>query len=180
MITIISGTNRRESEALQFARHYAELLRAKTTKEVKLLNLEEIPHDWFHPDMYEEEGQSSSIAAIQDEYILPAERFVFVVPEYNGSFPGVLKLFIDACSIRDYKGNFGRKKAALVGIASGRAGNLRGLDHLTGILIHQGCIIYPEKVHVASIPQLKDSQGNIADAKTLQVIERQADGFLGF
>ncbi len=180
MITIISGTNRKNSEAAQFADHYASLLRNKSSEEVRLLKLEDLPHDWFHTAMYEEESQSNSIATIQDEYILPAERFVFIVPEYNGSFPGVLKLFIDACSIRNYKGNFDRKKAALVGIASGRAGNLRGLDHLTGILIHLGAIIYPEKVHIASIPNLKDNAGKIADSKTLQVIERQADGFLGF
>jgi NAD(P)H-dependent FMN reductase len=48
--------------------------------------------------------------------------------------PGSLKLFIDACSVREYKQNFKGKKAALVGIASGRAGNLRGMDHLTGVM----------------------------------------------
>lgn len=180
MITIISGTNRKNSEAAQFTDHYTDLLRSKTSEEVRQLKLEDIPHDWFHTDMYEEETQSRSIAAIQDEFILPASRFIFVVPEYNGSFPGVLKLFIDACSIRNYKGNFGRKKVALAGIASGRAGNLRGLDHLTGILNHLGAVIYPEKVYIASIPKLKDAEGNIADSKTLQVIERQVDGFLSF
>ncbi len=180
MITIISGTNRKNSEAALFADLYCSLLQQNTREEVRLLKLENVPHDWFHTDMYEQATQSSSLTNIQNEFILPAQRFVFVVPEYNGSFPGVLKLFIDACSIRDYKLNFGNKKIALVGIASGRAGNLRGLDHLTGILNHLGAVIYPDKVHIASVPNLKDSKGNIADNKTLQVLKRQAKGFLNF
>lgn len=180
MITVISGSNRKNGDAFQIASYYTSLLQSKTNEEIRLLNLQAIPHDWFHPDMYEEATQSRSIATLQDDYILPARSFVFVVPEYNGSFPGVLKLFIDACSIRQYKSNFGGKKVALVGFASGRSGNLRGLDHLTGILNHLGAIIYPEKVHITSLPTLKDSMGNIADGKTLEVLERQVNGFLAF
>lgn len=128
MITVISATNRKDSEAQDFAKFYVKTLSARTSEEVKLLALEEIPHDWFHPDMYAEKGQSPSLARLQDEYMLPAGKFVFVIPEYNGSFPGVLKLFLDACSVRKYHETFKGKKAALLGVASGRAGNLRGMD----------------------------------------------------
>lgn len=180
MTTIISCTNRRNSEASSFATYYEHILNNETPEQVKLLKLEEIKHDWFHPDMYDTATQSPSLASLQDEYILPANKFIFVVPEYNGSFPGALKLFIDACSIREYKKNFGKKKIALVGIATGRAGNLRGLDHLTAILMHLGGIIYPEKVHIAAIPKLKDDDGRITDKKTREVIHRQIKGFMTF
>lgn len=59
MITGISGTNRLQSEALHFANHYAEVLASKTSKPVKLLSLENISHDWFHPGMYEDDGQAA-------------------------------------------------------------------------------------------------------------------------
>ena len=180
MITVISGTNRRNSGALEFARHYANVLSSKTSDAVKLLELENIPHDWFHPDMYETASQSPSLARLQDEYMLPAQKFVYIVPEYNGGFPGVLKLFIDACSIRHYKKTFYGKKAALIGIASGRAGNLRGLDHLTGILNHVGTIVLPDRLPISSIEKLMDDDGNIRDAATLEVIEKQIDDFLLF
>jgi chromate reductase, NAD(P)H dehydrogenase (quinone) len=179
MITVISGTNRRNSGALEFARHYANILSAKTTEPVKLLELENIPHDWFHPDMYES-IQSPSLVRLQDEFMIPAEKFVYIVPEYNGGFPGVLKLFLDACSVREYKKTFKGKKAALVGIATGRAGNLRGLEHLTGILNHVGTVVLPNRLPISSIEKLMDDDGIIRDPATLKVIEKQMDEFLLF
>lgn len=180
MITIISGTNRRNSEALQFARHFQNVFTTKTDEPVKLLALEDIPHDWFHPGMYDEAGQSESLAALQEEYILPAGKFVFIIPEYNGGMPGVLKLFLDACSIRRYRENFGGKKAALAGIAAGRAGNLRGMDHMTGILNYLGTTVLPKKLAIPSIKKIMDDEGSITDKNTLGVIERLIDSFLLF
>ena len=180
MITVISATNRKNSEALDFARFYAQTLQRLSGEEVKLLALEEAPHDWFHPDMYKENGQTPSLKAIQDEFMIPAQKMVFVIPEYNGSFPGVLKLFLDACSVRAYNETFKGKKAALLGVATGRAGNLRGMDHLTGILHFLGMIVLPNKLPVSSIRALKDSDGNITDQDTRSVLEKQAVELLQF
>ncbi|MBK7407589.1 MAG: NAD(P)H-dependent oxidoreductase [Saprospirales bacterium] len=180
MITVISATNRKNSEALDFARFYIQALQVQTKEEVKLLALEQVAHDWFHPDMYAKNGQTPSLAAIQNEYMLPAAKFVFVIPEYNGSFPGVLKLFLDACSVRAYNETFKGKKVALLGIATGRAGNLRGMDHLTGILHFLGMIVLPNKLPISSIEKLKDSDGNIVDPHTREAIEQQAEELLHF
>jgi chromate reductase len=155
MITVISGTNRKNSEAL-----------------------ENIPHDWFHEDMYS--TPSASLIKLQDEYILPADKLVFFIPEYNGGFPGTIKLFIDACSVREYDRNFQGKKAALLGVASGRAGNLRGMDHLAGVLNYLGSITMPNKLPISQIKKLKDEEGAIADEETLQVMEEHAREFLAF
>jgi chromate reductase len=180
MITVISGTNRKNSECLHFAKAYANIIRSKSDEQVELLALEAIPHDWFHTDMYETEQQSPSLSALQNAYMLPASKFVYVIPEYNGSFPGALKLFLDACSVRKYKETFKGKKAALVGIATGRAGNLRGMDHLTGVLHHVGTVVLPNKLPISRIRQLMDKQGNITDEATLLVMEKQADELLNF
>lgn len=179
MITVISGTNRRESESLLFARQIAAFLEANTDETVKLLPLESIPHDWFHPEMYEKDQQSPSLRDLQDEYILAAQKFIFVVPEYNGSIPGALKLFLDACSIREYQTNFKNKKAALIGVATGRAGNLRGIDHLTAILHHMGTHIMPAYLPISRIGALTE-EGNILDKHTLKVMEQFAINFLAF
>jgi len=178
MITVISGTNRKDSECLQFARKYVKVIREKTDEEVKLLALEEIPHDWFFPEMYDD--QASSLGQLQDTYMVAAEKFVFVTPEYNGSYPGSVKLFIDACSVREYKATFKNKKAALVGIATGRAGNLRGMEHLTGVLNHLGIIVLPNKLPISRIGQLMYDERMIIDAGTLNVISKHVDEFLAF
>lgn len=180
MITVISGSNRANSECRHFAAAYADLLRARTTDEVKLLLLEEIPHDWFHPLMYTEGGQSPSLAQLQDEFMLPAQKLVFVTSEYNGSFPGAVKLFIDACSVRQYQATFKHKKAALIGVATGRAGNLRGMDHLSGVLNHVGTIVMPNKLPISKIKELTDAAGNITDPGTIKTLTKHAEEFLEF
>jgi NAD(P)H-dependent FMN reductase len=178
MITIICGTNRPNSETAKFSKKYFDLFKSKGA-EVKLLELEKIPHDWFFADMYDSKKQAQSIAKVQEDYFFSAEKLFFVSPEYNGSFPGVLKLFLDAISIREYPRNFKNKKAALSGVASGRAGNLRGIDHLTGVLHHVGTTVMPQSLPISSIGSLKDEAGEI-NADTVKAMEAFVDTFLAF
>lgn len=180
MITIISGSNRKNSECLTFARKYKEILEEQTDETIKLLALEAIPHDWFHPEMYSSKGQSQSIRDIQDEYMLPAEKFVFILPEYNGGFPGSVKLLIDACSVRKYRATFQGKKAGLMGIASGRAGNLRGMDHMCSVLHHVGTVVMPNKLPISRIEELTDNHGEIVDEETLLVMRGHAKELIDF
>lgn len=180
MITVISGTNRKGSECLQFARKCVELLEAKTEEPIRLLALEDIPHDWFFPEMYVKGMQAPSLSAIQDEFMIPASKFVYVISEYNGGVPGALKVFLDGCSVRAYKETFKNKKAALVGVASGRAGNLRGMDHLTSVLHHVGTIVMPNKLPISRIEDLMDVKGNITDLATIKVLDKQMAELLAF
>ena len=130
MITIISGTNRKGSHTEKFAKHIYKLLQSKTKESVNYFSLVKMPEDVLHDLMYEGKKQSKALRHIQEEIMIPAKKFLIISPEYNGSFPGVLKVFLDACSIHEYQKTFKGKKAGLIGVASGRAGNLRGMDHL--------------------------------------------------
>ena len=178
MLTVVSGTNRRNSETLYFARHYAAVARELADEPVELLSMEDVPAAALHVDMYSKDGQDSSVAELQDRYITPAGRFIFLLPEYNGGMPGVLKLFLDAISVRHYAENFKNKKAALVGIASGRAGNLRGLDHLNGVLQHMGTVVLPNKLPISSIGGMRDAAGSIIHADTRKAIRQQVEQLL--
>ncbi len=180
MITIIAGSNNRKSKTFYFANHYYKSLKRKTKEKVVLLDLKDLPTNMSHPDMYSPSGQSAEITTLQDEYMLPAQKFVFVTPEYNGSFPGVLKLFLDACSIRAYKETFSGKKAALVGVASGRAGNLRGMDHLSDILNHVGTLVHPNKLPISGIGSLLDEKGKITNADCKKALKKHMEDLLAF
>lgn len=180
MITIISGTNRPNSETRRVAELYTSRLRARTTETVKLLSLENIPADLIQIEMYSTPGQSAELALIQDEFLIAAEKLVVISPEYNGSFPGILKLFLDACSVRELRPTFMGKKAALVGVASGRAGNLRGMDHLTGVFNYLGVTVLPLQLPISSIKSLKNAAGEIVDELTLLAIDRQIEALVNF
>ncbi len=180
MISIISGSNRKNSECLRFATLIFERVSQLAGEPTKLLALEEIPHDWFFPEMYDKGKQNKGLADIQDEYILGADKFIFVIPEYNGTFPGALKLFIDAVSVRQYKDNFKLKKAGLVGISSGRAGNTRGMDHFTTVLHHLGASVLPNQLPISRIHDLMNDSGEVTDAPTLEVLDKFIRELLDF
>ncbi len=176
MLTLIVGTNRKDNRTALFVQDYFDILRELGESEVKILDLSAIPHDWFSPEMYHE--PAASLIALQDEYIIPAEQFVILAPEYNGSIPGVLKLFLDACSVREYEASFKGKHALLTGIASGRAGNLLGMDHLNAVLQHLGMHVSPNKLPISSISSLRDKNNVLIDKETRELIRQQLSDFL--
>ncbi len=179
MITVINGTNRKGNKTQIFAKAVTEILKSKTVKEVKYLDLEDLSGDMLHALMYQADQQSPQITKIQNEYILYASKIVFVMPEYNGGMPGILKLFIDAISVREYGKTFSGKKVGMIGTASGRAGNLRGIDHLIGVCNHVGMIAYPKSLPISSIGSLVDEGGKI-NKETNEAMAKFVDGFLAF
>lgn len=166
MITVISGTNRKYSMTLKMARHYTSLLREQGA-DVHLLSLEDWP-------VWE---RGSAFLEIESAYLIPARKFVFVVPEYNGSIPGILKLLFDHSDIRKC---WWHKKAMLVGLADGRGGNLRGLDHLTSILHYLKMNIYYNKIPISRIHQEMDETGQLKNELTIQAVQDQIRGFLAY
>ncbi len=179
MISIISATNRPNSKTAIVANKAYFYVKEIAEEPVKLLSLEKLSGLQLDNAMYTGEHQSKIITALQDEFMIPATKFIFVMPEYNGSFPGILKFFIDACSIREYKATFSNKKAGLIGVASGRAGNIRGIDHFRGILSHVGTNVMSGILPVSSIEACLEEDGQL-NAKTSAAIEDYVKGFCAF
>lgn len=143
--------------------------------EAQILDLQKLPNDFvFRNDVFG--NPDPGFSAIVDQFVSTADRFVFVVPEYNGSFPGVCKAFIDAIWPEQFRG----KKAALIGLSSGRAGNLRGLDHLTGILHYLNVAVVPSRVNIMHIERMMDEEGRLGDEKTLQQLQQLMRNFIAF
>jgi NAD(P)H-dependent FMN reductase len=181
MITIISGTDRQDGLTHTLAKHYFETIKKKTGMSVHLFSLEDLPSDLYGKSMYQKNTISPEFQAIEDTLLIPTEKFIFVIPEYNGSFPGILKLFIDAASIRSKMSIFKGKKASLVGVATGRAGNIRGLEHFTSVLMFMGVSVLPNLLPISSFNKLLDADKKIIqDEGLLKAIEVQIDNFLMF
>ncbi|HMP31575.1 MAG TPA: NAD(P)H-dependent oxidoreductase, partial [Saprospiraceae bacterium] len=101
------------------ADHVYNYLNENASEEVRFLDLQNLPLGMFREDFYNAEGMPEELMQIQDELLIPATSWVIITPEYNGSFPGILKSFIDAVSVRKYKQTFAYKKAALIGVSDG-------------------------------------------------------------
>ena len=172
-IVVLSCTNRPDSNTLKVSGIYRRLL-AERGVGSELFDLRELPADVAFS---ESDGRrSAAFAALMEKYVLPYHRFVFVLPEYNGSFPGILKVFIDSTHPREWENKF----ACLVGIAEGRAGNLRGLEHLTGILNYMRVHVYHNKLPISAITRIIGNTGDFIHEAQLQACAAQIEGFLNF
>lgn len=180
MITIIQATNRPDSNTEYISRHVQDLVSAASSSQVGYVSMQDIPPEILFCDPYEESSMPKKLIAIQDQFMIPASHFIWIIPEYNGSFPGVVKLFIDALSVRSYEETFPFKKSAIIGITSGRSGNIRGMDHLASILMHMKCIIYPKLLPISRILEQIDEQGHLTSDQTIKSLDSHVRGFLSF
>lgn len=163
MITIIVGTNRPHSNTAKIAQLYSNELSSL-----------DIPHKILNLESKDILYRNDLVKALEQEYLLATDKFILILPEYNGSFPGIFKLLLDNTDIRNC---WWHKKAMLTGVADGRGGNLRGLEHMTNILHYLKVNVYYHKVHLSKINQLLDENGNIQDEAVAAELKNQVIGF---
>lgn len=173
MITIISGTNRLENKSLRVAKAYSKICEELNCP-AQILDLQSVPHDFIFSASYGSENVD--FESIVNQFITTSDKFIFVVPEYNGSFPGMLKAFIDCVKPELWH----NKKAAMMGLSAGKAGNLRGLDHLTGVMHYLQVEVLSKKPKLSSFHTLIDAEGNLIDGPSIEAMRLQVQKFLDF
>ena len=174
MITIIVGTNRPKSVSSTLAELYHSFLQERKAP-AQVLDLSNLPPDFVFTALYGNTGKNEAFNALTD-MLRESDKFVFIVPEYNASFPGVLKAFIDGM---DYPNPLKGKKAALVGISSGHQGATLALSHLTDILNYLGMHVLAQKLKLAKIEE-NMTENKITNKLYIQLMHEQADHLLKF
>lgn len=163
---IIVGTNRVGSNSRKVGSFYKSIFLSKGI-DAELVTLENLSLDPSAP----------AFVSFQQDHLKPVTKFVFILPEYNGSYPGVFKSMID---ITDIKSCWPGKKALLVGVATGKGGNIRGLEHVTGVLNYLKVSVMPNKLPISTVDKLMDAEGKIIDIMTVNAIEQQVAEFIYF
>lgn len=164
MYLIISGTNRLGSTTLKVAKEYQRFLEERS-KDAVLLSLEGL-------NLL---SRDADFERIENEFIIPYRNYIFISPEYNGSFPGALKLLFDTGKSHSI---WWYKKALLTGVSSGRAGNLRGMDHLASVLHYLKVMVHPNQLPISSVDKLMDANGRFSEENTVKAINQQLDEFI--
>lgn len=170
-LTIVSGTNRPDNLSLRVARGCQGWLQGMGIPS-ELLDLESLPREIAFD--YLQSPPSTGFQPYQ-ALVDRSSHFIFVAPEYNGSIPGILKVFIDAC---DYPDSFRGKSAALVGIAAGENGNSRGLEHLEDILRFFGMEVFSQKVTMGRIRQKLKREGGFHDGRVEEALRSMVMAYL--
>ena len=120
-IVVVCGTNREGALSRLLSQEAAEAYRERG-HEVDLVDMAELARSASARRAYEE--KSPEVQALVERF-LKSEGVVFVIPEYNGSYPGVLKLFIDMLPFPE---GFDGRPCALIGLAAGQFKSLRAVN----------------------------------------------------
>ncbi|WP_084299369.1 NADPH-dependent FMN reductase [Dyadobacter tibetensis] len=173
-IVLIVGTNRPSSMSAKIAGYYQKVLTSLGQPSI-ILDLINLPHDFTVSALYENTGKNETFNGLRS-LLEETNRFVFIVPEYNGSYPGVLKAFIDGLP---YPNSFNNKKAALVGLSSNAQGATIALSHLNDVFSYLGMNTLALRVKLAQIRMHFDG-ADITNPLYKELIALQAQQLLSF
>ena len=174
MIITLSGTNRPGANTKIVAQSvFNRVSKIVGEKESRFMDLASLKQEIFDPSAY---GQKP--LWFIDEFqkpILDASGLIIVTPEYNGSFPGALKYFIDMLKFPE---SLVGLPVALIGIAAGQFGALRSVEQLEMILHYRKTHIFGERLFVPAIHQVLKPDGSLGDLD--ERLDSLVTGFAAF
>jgi chromate reductase len=171
-ILVFAGSIRNDSYHRKLAFRAAQAL-AGSGADVTFADLRDYPMPLYDGDLEVAQGLPDRAKAFK-ELLRRRDAFVIASPEYNGSFPALLKNAIDWAS-RPEPGEghlavFRGKTAALLAASPGMGGGRRGLRHLRELLEMMGVKVIASQVAVPRVQEAFDAEGNLvrpADAAAL-------------
>ena len=120
---------------------------------------------------------TSDDARKMQELVSAADGVVLATPEYHGSYSSVMKLMIDNMG---FPSGLSGKPVALLGVAAGRIGAIKALEHLRSVASHVGAVVLPGPVSIANVNNVFDSNGHLEDEGLQRLLERLADGLIDY
>ncbi len=171
-VLAISGSLRKASFNSGLLRAAQEI--APEQMEIIILDINDLP---FYNGDVEAQGDPASVVALKSA-IRDADAVLFATPEYNWSISGALKNAIDWASRDREEGSLMGKPATIIG-AGGRAGTARAQMQLREILAELGSVVMvkPGVLVQAFAPPRFDSQGNLIDEETKDLLRKHLDEF---
>ena len=171
-INILSATDRPGSNAMKVS-HYAGK-KLKERAEVEIISLRDYPFQDIIGGRYAD--NIDSVDEFNDRF-LDADGILFVIPEYNGGFPGVLKLFYDYLPFpKALKG----VPVSLIGEAAGAFGALRPVEQFSQLLTYRNAIIFPEQMVIQRVNESFDMEMGMKNEKQQKFLDDQLEKFPEF
>lgn len=173
-ILAISGSLRRQSINSGLLRSAESLLPKGST--LSFASLQAIP--LFDADI-ETNGIPEGVALFKQQ-ILDADGVLLATPEYNFSYPGVLKNALDWAS-RGPVRPFTEKPVAVIGASPGNFGAVRAQTDLRRLMHSMGSHVLPKpELLVNQTAQKFDEYNLLIDEKTIAVYKTLLDKFVAY
>src|SRR5438477_5732083 len=161
-IPVILGTTRKGRRSLHVAQFVAGQLEKRKGVATELIDIAELH---LPVDDAGEPVKDARFSTAMER----ADAIVVVTPEYNHSFPGLLKHVLDSC-LKEYI----HKAAGIVGVSAGVFGGSRVIEHFQPVLREFGLVSIFWDVNFARVEKVFDANGRLLD----QAYIRRTDKFL--
>jgi len=123
-------------------------------------------------------GQPPTVdAARLKEAVASARGVILATPEYHGSYAAMTKLIIENMG---FPSALAGQAVGLLGVAAGRIGAIKSLEHLRGVCSHTGGVVMPQTVSIAAVRKAFAEDGTPTDADTEQALRQFAERFATF
>uniref|UniRef100_Q01ZF4 NADPH-dependent FMN reductase n=1 Tax=Solibacter usitatus (strain Ellin6076) TaxID=234267 RepID=Q01ZF4_SOLUE len=168
-VLVLAGSTRKESLHRKLAAEAVTALQAAGLEPV-FADLRDYPLPLYDADLEAEQGMPAPAKALK-ELARDADAFLIASPEYNGSYPAVLKNAIDWISRPEpeerHLAAFAGKLAAIASASPGAGGGRRVLRQLRELLGMMRVTVIPEELAIARATEALDPEGLTALAAGL-------------
>jgi len=161
-LPVILGTTRKGRMSVHAARFMVRQIEKRQGISTELIDLSELPMP------IDDAGEAIKDNAFSHKIAL-ADALVIVTPEYNHSFPGLLKHVLDSC-LKEYI----HKAAGIVGVSAGPFGGVRAIQDFLPVIREFGLVNIFWDVNFGNIASVFDASGKLLD----EAFVKRADKFL--
>jgi NAD(P)H-dependent FMN reductase len=161
-ITVVLGTARNERSSPKVSDAVMHLISTKETFNVAHVDVRGYAFTKTEPGWEE-----SSIAEPWRKIVQSTDGFLFIIPEYNWSFPGEFKLLLDSASPENYT----KRAAGLVTVSTGEYGGARVATSILPVFSELGLVHTNKPLFVQNVNELFDSSDEQIKQKK-EVFER--------
>ncbi len=161
-IPVILGAARKGRMSAHAAHFMVAQIEKRRTVTTALIDLAELPLP------IDDAGEAIKNDLFSQQ-MAAADGLVIVTPEYNHSFPGLLKHVLDSC-LKEYI----HKAAGIVGVSAGPFGGVRAIQDFLPVIRELGLVNIFWDVNFGNVASVFDGSGKLVD----EAFVKRADKFL--
>ena len=161
-IPVILGTTRKGRASAHAAKLLAELLNRRAGVCSRVIDIASLPLP------VDDAGEAIKSPAFS-EAMSAADGLVIVAPEYNHSFPGLLKHVLDSC-LNEYI----HKAVGLVGVSAGPFAGIRVVQGLLPVMRELGLVSIFWDINIGQVGKVFAEDGRLLD----EAFVRRSDRFI--
>jgi NAD(P)H-dependent FMN reductase len=159
-IPVILGTARKGRASVHAARLFVELLNRRAGVTSRLIDIATVPMP------VDDAGEAIKDPAFA-QAMTAADGLVIVSPEYNHSFPGLLKHVLDSC-LSEYI----HKAVGIVGVSAGAFAGARVIQGLLPVMREIGLVTIFWDVNIGTVAKVFAEDGRLLDDAVIRRSER--------